>query len=285
MAIADAKQTIWHKAYEHALKNITSLRNHCDFKYEVDSKNADKINILFAAKPTIRTYVPGTSMTRDAVDATKLQLTIDQFKYFNIGIDDVIKAQTVPGALEAFAEEGAQALSEEGDKYVASLIKSAADAAGTKVTVISGGAISKANVIEKAEDALAGLYKNNVKVSETLWFEVCPGFYKYLRQNITELLTNNVEMAKKGIVGRYNNCNVTIENLLPSSTTGEGAQAVTTTYNVIRSNHAVAFVEQIRKTEAYRPEDTFEDALKSLYAYGGLVVRPEEMAVITQTNA
>lgn len=281
MAIADAKQTIWHKAYEHALKNITSMRNHCDFKYEKDSKNADKINILFAAKPTIRTYVPGTAITRDPVDATKLQLTIDQFKYFNIGMDDVYKAQTVPGAMEAFAEEGATALAEEGDKYVAGLIKTAATATGTKVTVVAGGAITKANVVEKVEDALAGLYKNNVKVQESLWFEVCPGFYKYLRPAMTELLTDNVEMAKKGIIGRYGNANVTIENLLPSET----ASGTTTTYNVIRTNHAVAFVEQVRKTEAYRVQDGFEDAIKSLYCYGGLVVRPEEMAVITQTNA
>ena len=27
-------QTIWHQGYEKALKTITSLRNHCDFKYE-----------------------------------------------------------------------------------------------------------------------------------------------------------------------------------------------------------------------------------------------------------
>jgi hypothetical protein len=281
MAIAVAKQTIWHKAYEHALKNITSLRNHCDFKYESDSKNADTVNILFAAKPTIKTYVPGTAITREAVDASRLQLVINQFKYFNIGMDDVYKAQTVPGAMEAMAQEGATALAEEGDKYVADLIKAAATAAGTKVTVVAGGAISKANVVEKVEDALAGLYTNNVKVSESLWFEVCPGFYKYLRPAMTELLTDNVEMAKKGIVGRYGNANVTIENLLPSAT----ASGTTTTYNVIRTNHAVAFVEQIRKTEAYRVQDGFEDAIKALYCFGGLVVRPEEMAVITQTNA
>ena len=281
MAIAVAKQTIWHKAYEHALQNITSLRNHCDFKYEKDSKNADTVNILFAAKPTINTYVPGTAITRQAVDATRLQIVINQFKYFNIGMDDVYKAQTVPGAMEAMAQEGATALAEEGDKYVASLIMAAATASGTTVTVVAGGAISKSNVIEKVEDALAGLYSNNVKVSETLWFEVCPGFYKYLRPAMTELLTDNVEMAKKGIVGRYGNANVTIENLLPSAT----ASGTTTTYNVIRTNHAVAFVEQIRKTEAYRVQDGFEDAIKALYCFGGLVVRPEEMAVITQTNA
>ena len=32
--------------------------------------------------------------------------------------------------------------------------------------------------------------------------------------------------------------------------------------------------------EAYRPEDSFEDALKGLHVYGAKVVRPDEMCVI-----
>ena len=39
-------------------------------------------------------------------------------------------------------------------------------------------------------------------------------------------------------------------------------------------------VEQINKVEAYRPQDGFEDALKGLYAFGGLVTRPEEIVVL-----
>ena len=39
----DARQTIWHQGYERALKTITSLRNHSDFKYE----NVEKIGISY----------------------------------------------------------------------------------------------------------------------------------------------------------------------------------------------------------------------------------------------
>ena len=89
---------------------------------------------------------------------------------------------------------------------------------------------------------------------------------------MTELLTNNVEMAKKGIVGRYGNADVTIENLL--------ANDGTSVYNQLRTEHAVAFDEQINKVEAYRPQDAFEDALKGLYVFGALVTRPKEIVVI-----
>lgn len=38
-----AMQTIWHKAYERALETITSMRNHCDFKYTKDTKTQRKL--------------------------------------------------------------------------------------------------------------------------------------------------------------------------------------------------------------------------------------------------
>ena len=41
-----AKQTIWHQSYIRALETITSLRNHCDFVFEKDAKNAKEVKIL-----------------------------------------------------------------------------------------------------------------------------------------------------------------------------------------------------------------------------------------------
>ena len=277
MAITDANQMIWHKAYERALKTITSLRNHCDFKYERDSKNAKTVRVLNAVRPTIRTYVPGTSITRDAVSATKVDIDIDQYRYFNIGLDDVIKAQSVPGALEATAAEGALALSEEGDKYVASLVKAGVEASTPTISSVARFTPTKANAIEKVEEGFAILYGKNNRVSDTYWLEVAPSYFQFIRPNILELLTNNVEMAKKGVVGKYGNAMVTIENLLPK---GQATTANDTVYNILRTEHAIAFIEQIDKVEAYRPEDAFEDALKGLYTFGAKVVRPDEIVVI-----
>ena len=265
-----AKQTIWHKAYERALETITSLRNHCDFKYESDSKNAKEVKVLNAVRPTVKKYVPGTKIDRESISATDMTLKLDQFYYFNISLDDVIKAQSVPGAMEATAKEGSIALSEEGDKYVAEVVKTGVT--NKDIKAIDSITPSKANAIEHIEDGFAVLYGNNCKVSENYWLEVDPTYYKFIRPSITELLTNNVEMAKKGIVGKYGNANITIENLLPHDETD--------VYNILRTEHAIAFAEQINKVEAYRPQDAFEDALKGLYVFGALLARPDEIVVL-----
>jgi hypothetical protein len=270
MSIAVAQQTIWHGAYERALETITSMRNHCDFKYSKDSKNAKEVKILNAVRPTVKNYVPGTPIEKEYISATDMTLKLDQFRYFNIALDDIHEAQSVPGAMEATAKEGSLALAEEGDKYVAELVK--AGVTDGKITAVDCGTPTKTNAVEKVEDGFAVLYGNNCKVSESYWLEIAPSFHKVLRPSLTELLTNNVEMAKKGIVGRYGNANVTIENLL--------ANDGTSVYNQLRTEHAIAFVEQINKVEAYRPQDAFEDALKGLYVFGGLVTRPEEIVVL-----
>ena len=60
MAVANTvshfQQTIWSKSILRSLDKITSLRNHCDFKYEKDSKNAKEVKILSVNRPTIRLY-------------------------------------------------------------------------------------------------------------------------------------------------------------------------------------------------------------------------------------
>ena len=313
----DALQTIWHQGYERALRTITSLRNHCDFKYERDTKNARKVIILNADKPVVRKYTPGVSIKRDAASVTKQEFELDQMYYFNVGIDHVYKAQSVPGALEAICEEGAIALTEEGDKYVAKMVNDGVDA-GT-VDVIDGTSVTKTNAIEKVEDGFTVLYRNNVKQKEELYLETDPGFFTKIRQNLTELFTNNVEMSKKGFLGKYGNALISIENLLPkleptyavtedtdivegktyytrsgdagsyvyTEVTDPKKESLSTYYeiteyakvlNFLRSKRAVAFAEQIEKIVNYEVQDGFETAQKGLY--GGLLVRPKEIVCI-----
>ena len=281
MAIAHFQRTVWSKQIQKSLEKITSLRNHCDFRYEKESENAKEIKILNVTRPTIRTYVPGTAITREqGTDGSKL-LQINQFKYFNFEVDDVDKAQSTPGLMEALSDEAARGLSEEGDKYVASLVKAGVEAStnplAQSASVIT---LSKANAVRSVEDGFAALYANDCKVTDNYYLEVAPMPFTIYREALTELSTNNPEILKKGAVGKINNAYVCIENLLPTGKATSGASADNVYYNILRTDKAIAFVEQIDKVEAYRPQDAFSDALKGLYTFGALIARPEEIYVI-----
>ena len=282
MAISNFKQTIWSKSINMALETITSLRNHCDFEYEKDSKNAKEVKILNVVRPTIGTYVPGTPITLEVPSDGATLLKLDQFKYFNFGVEDVDKAQSVPGLMESLTKEAARGLAEEGDKYVAKLIEDYVEGTGGVTPIGQSGSVitlTKANAVESMEEGFAYLYSKNVKVSDEFYLELAPAVFTKYREALTELSTNNPEMLKRGAVGKINNAYVCIENLLPTGKTGTGS-VDNVYYNVLRTSKAIAFAEQIDKVEAYRPHDAFIDAVKALYVFGAAMVRPDEIYVI-----
>ncbi len=274
MAVANTvtnfQQTIWSKAILRSLKTITSLRNHCDFMYEKDSKDAKEVKILSVNRPSIHRYVPGTALERESAQDSSQILKLDQFFYYNFEIEDIVEAQSVPGLLESLCDEAAIGLSEEGDKYVAEIVKLAVD--NGEVYATEEISLTKSNAVESVEKGFVKLYENNCKVNDTFYLEVVPSTFSIYRQSLTELSTNNPEILKKGAVGKINNAFVCIENLLPSSETAN--------YNILRTSKAVAFAEQINKVEKYRPQDSFTDAVKALYVFGAKIVRPKEICVI-----
>lgn len=275
MAVANTvqhfQQTIWSASILRALDTITSMRNHCNFQYQRDSKNAKEVKILSVVRPTIRRYVPGTALERESAGDSSQILKLDQYFYFNFEVEDIVQAQSVPGLMEALTDEAAKGLTLEGDKYVAEIIKTAADAGEIAV---SGSviALTNKNAVESIEAGFTKLYENNCKVNDTFYLEVAPKVFSLYRQQLTELSTNNPEILKKGAVGKINNAFVCIENCL--------AKTAEAYYNVLRTDRAVAFAEQIDKIEKYRPEDAFTDAVKGLYVYGAKIIRPEEIYVM-----
>jgi hypothetical protein len=268
--ITNFQQTIWSKSILRSLEKITSLRNHCNFQYEKDSANAKEVKILSVNRPTIRTYVPGTALVRESAADSSQLLQLNQYRYFNFEVEDIVKAQSVPGLMEALTDEAGKGLALEGDKYVAEVVLAAADAdeiASSEVITLT-----TANAMASVEDGFATLYGNDCKVSDTFYLEVAPKVFTTYRQQLTELSTNNPEILKKGAVGKVNNAFVCIENCLPET---EAAY-----YNILRTEKAVAFAEQIDKVEKYRPEDAFTDAVKGLYVFGAKIVRPNEIYVM-----
>ncbi|MBQ7779970.1 MAG: hypothetical protein IJ404_05690 [Clostridia bacterium] len=275
MAVASTVQhfqrTVWSASILRSLDTITSLRKHCNFQYEKDTKNAKEVKILGVTRPTIHTYVSGTPLERESAGDTSQTLVLDQFKYFNFEVEDIDRAQSQNGLMEALTDEASKGLALEGDKYVAEVVKQAADAGEISVSA-SVITLTNSNAMASVEEGFATLYEHNCSVHDAFYLEVAPRVFTTYRQQLTELSTNNPEILKKGAVGKINNAYVCIENCLAEA---DGAY-----YNILRTEKAVAFAEQIESVEAYRPEDAFTDAVKGLYVFGAKIVRPEEIYVM-----
>lgn len=282
------KQELWSKQIQNELDILTGLRTHSDYSYDGEIKKGNVLHITGSVKPTVGDYVPGTDIKFEKVSGTEMTLVIDKAKYATQLFDDVDRAQSIAGVMENATREMAKELHNKGDESVADVIKDATekgvkykdkddqDATETIKQESTATAVTKTNARERVEDGLVGLYENNVNPNSDLWGEFTPKYFSCLRQSLTETLTNNVELAKTGAVGKYNNVKVCIENLLPKSTDG------TAKYNVIRTGKAIAFAGQIDKVEAGRVEKQFADYVKALFVFGTRVVRPKEMYIIKE---
>ena len=69
----------------------------------------------------------------------------------------------------------------------------------------------------------------------------------------------------------YGNVTVKLSNNVAKSDDGA------TDNIMIRTKRAIAFVNPLTHTEAYRPEKSFADAVKGYALFDGKVVRPKEI--------
>ena len=273
------KPELWSRTILKELDVITGMRNHSDYSFNSEIKYGTKLHITRLGDTQIRAYTQGVDITFDNVDGTEAELVIDQQRYFGKYYDDIDKVQAIPGAVQKDMAETAKALALDADEFVsARLYQAVINTDPTKPTIeASATAITpnEKNVMRGIEDGLVYLYSNNVPTSTEIWGEFSPKMYSELRIHMTELATANLDLMKRGIIGRYNNVNVCIENRLPV--------ASDVRYNFLRTGKAYAFAEQIDKVSAVEKEKGFGTYFKGLYVYGGLVVEPKQAYAIKET--
>ena len=266
MAFENFKQTFWSKYIERELEKETILAEFTNQKHTGEVKHGNQVKVLGVGKPTIGTYTGVSIGDPEKVEDSSVMMTIDQRPFFNIGVDDVDKMQSMPGYMEAVLDEGAKGLALNVDSYIASLAVNAG--ALSSSTQINTAALAKTAV----DAGILALRENDVAINADVVMEIPPFVYQLLKDKYIELDTANSEMMKKGIVGFYDNVRVRVCNNLYNNGTDYFA--------MIRTKNAIAYAKQGEITEPYRPHDLFEDAVKSMIVFGAKVVRPKELYVI-----
>ncbi len=274
MSVATFKPELWSKTILNELDVLTGLRKHSDYSFDGEIKKyGTKLHITESGTTTIKTYVQGQDIELENYSGDEVILEITEQKYFAKYYDDVDTKQSIPGVMENDMKQSAKELKLEADRFVAKKLLEGVES-GKVAKSETAITPNKANVVVETEKGLVHLYENNVDTSTPIWGEYSPKMYSEMRQHLTELATNNLELMKQGIIGRYNNVNVCIENLLPVKDSVR--------YNFLRTGKAFAFAEQIDQVKAVEKERGFGDIVKGLYVFGGVIVREKEIYAIQE---
>lgn len=253
-----------HKA--HVLAEVANT----DYEGEISSYG-DTVKINAIGPVTVRDYEKGdTSIDRDELDDAQTILTIDQAKYFNFSIDDIDTAQQRPKVMDEAMREAAYALADQSDQFLANMAKEADE-------IIDEGETQAEDVYPQLVEINQELDEKNVPRGDR-WIVVAPWYMgKMVLAKIFEQQGSFAadDIEQEGYVGSALGLNVYMSNNLVDDYGGSDD-----TLMPAGTRRAISFAEQILSTEAYRPEDSFADAVKGLYVYGGKVVDPQCMVTL-----
>lgn len=275
MSVATFIPEVWAAALQSSLKKslVFAGPGVVNRTYEGEiSDLGDTVTINSVSRPTISTYTPNsTSITAETLTTAQRKLIVDQAKYFAFEVDDVDarQARNSGGLMGEAMDEAGYGLRDVADQYVAAL-HSGVDASNDLGTVsITSAALAVTNLISLKQK----LDEANVP-QEGRWVIVTPWYHSLLLQDdrfVRVDASGSAEALRNGTVGRAFGFDVLVSNNVVN-TTGDD-YAIMAGYP-----GAIAYAEQINKVEAYRPENSFSDAVKGLHLYGAKLVRPAGIA-------
>ncbi len=272
MAYSNFIPSVWAESINRELERACVFVEDCNRQYEGNVKSrGDSVHILGVGKPTIKTMdragASGEIDAAEEIEDTSVVLNINQIRYFNYKVGDIDKAQAVGGLMDALSAETSEGLANAMDKYIAEM---AIDSNVPKLTA-TPTVITKDNILETLDDAIQKLQENDVNLSSGITITISPRFYKLFKQAHISKDTDNSDYLKNGKVAMYGSVTVKMSNNVAKTDNGA------TDNIMIRTKRAIAFVNPLTHTEAYRPEKTFADAVKGYVLFDGKVVRPKEI--------
>lgn len=268
--------TLWAKELADNRLNNLVFWNLVDSRYSGEiSAFGDVLKIPFLAEVTAwdgTNYVPGTEVDVDSLDATTVDLIIDQYPRHAVGITDALKAQ------------GKYDLRQPVNRRLSTYLDSAKDTtvynalvAGSSNTAITPGA---SLTFESIVDAAAELDSKNVPQSER--YIVVNGYGLSDLRKVAEFTLNDhtgrtgVVEGTKGIVGSIYGMPVYVTEAITANTDATPAYD----FLMFHKSALVSATQSVPKTEFYRDALRGQDDVIASELFGVKVLRPDHIVVI-----
>lgn len=258
--------------------------------YEGEIRNqGDKVKIRTKPTITISDYRADGLLSLQRPSGNVIELSIDQGKYFNTILDDVMDVQSDLNLLSMWSDDAAEQMKITIDTNVLAGILGQANTynkgatagrisgnlnlgvTGTPLAVTAAAASGKVDILSVLLRLGQALDEQNIP--ETGRWVVLPTWaatlikQSELRQ--AYLSGDGVSILRNGRLGMVDRFTLYTSNLLPSGAT-VGASGEYVIY--AGHSHGLTFASQVSKVETLRSEQTFGTILRGLQVFGYKVV-------------
>jgi len=279
---------IWSGKLIEKFYNSTVLAAISNTDYEGEIKNqGDRINIRTKPTITIADYKADGNLALQRPSGNKVVLQIDQGKYFNCILDDVMDIQCDVNNMSIWADDAAQQMKITIDTAVllGILGQGSSSNRGATAGAISGNinlgvtgtpltlvprspTTGQVEILDFILRLAQVLDEQNIP-EEGRWI-VMPVWaaaqlkFSDLRQ--AYLTGDSVSVMRNGRLGMIDRFTIYTSNLLPAGVSGGLAAGETAIY--AGHAHGLTFATQMTKVETLRSEMTFGTILRGLQVYG-----------------
>ena len=276
MSVATFIPELWSARLLQGLEKSHVATNLVNRDYEGQIRNqGDKVNINTLSDVAIKTYTPNSDIASpDDLTTTKQQLEITEADYFNIQLDDVDRVQAAGELMDTAMRNVAYKMNDRTDSFILGKIASGVDSGNIIGTTESPIQVTKNNIYESIIEMRTKLDKANVPTSGRTII-IPPEIYTLLLQDERFVKSDAVagqNVLVNGLVGRVAGFDVFESNNVVYDTDNKFWKVTA------QVRTATTFAEQIVKTEAYRMEKRFSDAVKGLHVYGAKVTDGTQIA-------
>lgn len=284
MSILNFRPEIWSANLLVASRNALIYGGCINRDYEGEITAAgDTVRITSIGRPTIQTYVPNsTSINPEQISDSQRTLVVDQAKFFAVEVDDVDARQAKGNVLPQSMNEAAYGFANVQDQYIAQNMYTGIQTANQLGSITVTAYTKPTDLYDKVLVPLKVQMDLANVPEQGRWVVLRPEAHGALLRDSRFIKVNESgtpEGLRNGVVGRAAGFDILLSNNAPATTAPEYV-------TIAGVNSAFTFAEQINKVEAYRPQNSFADAVKGLVLYGGKLTRPDFLAsaLVTISN-
>jgi len=295
---------VWSGKLIEKFYEATVLGAIANTDYEGEIKNqGDTVNIRTRPDVAIADYSADMDLVVTRPSSAKLQLLIDQGKYFNVALDDVMELQSDIDMLSIWAEDAAEQMKIAIDTDVLDFLTNVAatgngfddivaENKGATAGAISGDIDLGFNTLQTNAVLVdnggtnaspidyilrCGQVLDEQNVPESGRFMVIPAWFAALVKasdlKDASLAGDGTSILRNGRLGMIDRFTLYVSNLLLATET-TGAFPV-----LFGTTSGLTFAAQFTKMETIRSERSFSNLLRGLQVYGRKVVKGEALGV------
>jgi N4-gp56 family major capsid protein len=294
---------IWSGKLLEKFYAATVLAAIANTDYEGEIKNkGDTVHIRTRPTITIGDYETDQDLAIQRPSSNMIDLAIDQAKYFNLALDDVMEVQSDIDLMSMWSEDASEQMKIAVDTDVLSYLGTTGDIAaanrgltagalsasirlGTaaapqfiaKVAAGTGAGDSSSNdqsILDFIVDAGQVLDEQNIPESGR-WMVIPAWMSSMIKKSDLKdasLAGDGTSILRNGRLGMIDRFTLYLSNLLPTLDS-----AVDTTSVFFGTKAALTFASQFTKMETIRSERSFSNLLRGLQVYGYRVVNGVSM--------